>query len=196
MVHKLKLDKRSKRTRAWLLEALLELIRTKDYAEISVTELTEKADVARQTFYRNYESMDEILLSKMDEILGGYIGLVLSKPKVEEEVNWDFEVKQLVYMCQQNKALFRAFQKAGLSLQAQDKLSEFFLIFHKNTQKIGELDEYNRYLVYNLVGGIFMVLSKWLEDDMNTPIGIIIDIFRKDADYINTLAKDYNTKNS
>lgn len=189
MTHKTKLDKRSKRTRAWLLEALLELIKTKDYAEISVKELTEKADVARQTFYRNYESMDDILLSKMDEILEEYINIVRNKPIAQKEVNWDFEVKQLIYLCQNNKSLFKAFQKAGLSQQAQEKLSAFFLVFHKDTQNIKEMDAYNSYLVYNLVGGIYTVLIKWLEDDMKAPIGIIIGIFRKSAEHINNLAK-------
>lgn len=192
MVHIMKLDKRSKRTRAWLLEALLELIKKKDYSEISITELTEKADVARQTFYRNYSSMDDILLSRVDELLDEYLKLVLKYQETKNDSYWDFEVNQLVYLWQRNESLFKALQKAGLSLQVLDKLSEFFMLFHAKAQNLEELDEYQQCLVYNLVGGIYMVLNKWFENEMNTPIEIIIDIFNKAAGNINLLAKEYN----
>ncbi len=43
--------------------------RGKEYSEISITELTERAGIARQTLYRNYTGMNDILLSRMDEIL-------------------------------------------------------------------------------------------------------------------------------
>ena len=57
----MKQDKRTKRTKASLLKTLLKLLENKDYSEITITELTEKADVARQTFYRNYNSKDDNL---------------------------------------------------------------------------------------------------------------------------------------
>ncbi len=191
----MKQDKRSQRTRAWLLETLLELLEQKEYSEISVTELTEKADIARQTFYRNYESMDDILLSEMDELLDDYVEKVQEHMKSRNDLTWDFEVKQLVYVWQRNDALFKALLKAGLGLQALEKLSEFFSLFHMKAQNLQELDEYHQSLVYYLAGGVYMVLKKWFENEMNTPVEIITDIFKKAAGHIDHISEAY-IKNS
>ena len=48
-------------TREWMQQALLRLLRTKELSEISVTELTRTAGVARVTFYRNYNDMADVL---------------------------------------------------------------------------------------------------------------------------------------
>ena len=45
-----------------LTEALLQLMRAKPLAEISVSELCDKAGVSRVSFYRNFDSMDDILV--------------------------------------------------------------------------------------------------------------------------------------
>lgn len=191
MVHIMSQDKRSKRTRAWLLETLLELIERKDYSEITITELTEKADIARQTFYRNYTSMDDILLNKMDEILDEYLIKVQTNLEKNNDPYWDFEVNQLVNIWQRNEALFKALHKAGLSFQVLEKLSEFFSQFHMKAQKLQELDDKHQYLVYYLAGGVYMVLNKWFENEMNFPIELLTDLFKKAARNTSQIAEEY-----
>lgn len=44
-----------------LTEALLELMKSKPFSEISVTELIQKAGVARSTYYRNFNSKEDII---------------------------------------------------------------------------------------------------------------------------------------
>ena len=191
MVHKMKQDKRAMRTRAWLLDTLLELLEKKDYAEISITELTEKADIARQTFYRNYNSKDDILLSRLDEILDGYLKKVEKNLETKNDPYWDYEVKQLVYIWQENEALFKALKKAGLAFQALEELSDFFSRFHMKAQNLKELDDKHQYLVYYLAGGVYMVLNKWFENEMNLPIDLLIDLFKKSARNIDQIAEEY-----
>ncbi|MFI3171361.1 MAG: TetR family transcriptional regulator [Eubacteriales bacterium] len=48
-------------------DALLKLMTEKPYAEISVTDIINKAGVARVSYYRNYKSIDEILDSIVDD---------------------------------------------------------------------------------------------------------------------------------
>mgnify|MGYP001007737565 FL=1 len=191
MVHIMKQDKRSTRTRAWLLETLLELIEEKEYSEISITELTERAGVARQTLYRNYTGMNDILLSRMDEILDEYMALVRTNLEMKNDPYWDFEVKQLVYLWQRNEALIKALQKAGLAFQVLEKLSGFFSVFHMRAQNLTELDEKHQYLVYYLAGGVYMVLNKWFENEMSTPVELLTDLFKKAANNINAIAEEY-----
>lgn len=187
----MKMDKRSERTRGWLLDTLLELIEEKEYSEISITELTERSDIARQTFYRNYDSKDDILLSRMEEILDEYLINVQENLAQRNDPNWEFEVNQLVIVWQENEELFRALQKAGLSFQALEKLSDFFSRFHMKAQNLDELDEKHQYLVYYLAGGVYMVLDKWFENNKNFPIELLTDLFKKAARNINQIAEGY-----
>jgi AcrR family transcriptional regulator len=54
-------DRRSRRTRQLLRNALLALLKEKRYEEISVQDIIERADVARSTFYVHYLDKDDLL---------------------------------------------------------------------------------------------------------------------------------------
>lgn len=49
------------KTQKWIVNALLDLMQQKDYAKITVREITNSAEVARATFYLNFESKDDVL---------------------------------------------------------------------------------------------------------------------------------------
>ncbi len=54
-------DRRVVRTKAALTRALFELLGEKEFAKISITELAQRADVDRKTFYLHYRTVEEIL---------------------------------------------------------------------------------------------------------------------------------------
>src|SRR6266545_3536261 len=71
-----KTDRRSQRTRNLLGDALVQLIREKDYSTITVSDIIERADVGRSTFYAHYRDKDDLFVSEMDrviEVLSGHI---------------------------------------------------------------------------------------------------------------------------
>ncbi len=49
------------RTQQQIEQSLFSLLQKKSYAEISIAEITRKADVSRTSFYRNYENKDSVL---------------------------------------------------------------------------------------------------------------------------------------
>lgn len=64
---KQKLDRRVRRTRRLLAEALVELITEKEYEAISITDITDRADLNRATFYLHYGSKEELLIDMLEE---------------------------------------------------------------------------------------------------------------------------------
>ena len=54
-------DRRTRNTRQRLRQALLELLKKKRYEDISIQDITERADVARSTFYTHYVDKDDLL---------------------------------------------------------------------------------------------------------------------------------------
>lgn len=62
-------DRRVVRTRTLLREALAALVREKAYEKITVTDILERANVGRSTFYMHYRDKDELLSTGIDELL-------------------------------------------------------------------------------------------------------------------------------
>jgi AcrR family transcriptional regulator len=61
-------DRRARRTRRQLKEALFSLILEKGYDAVKIEDITERADLGRTTFYLHYRDKDELLLESIDTI--------------------------------------------------------------------------------------------------------------------------------
>lgn len=56
----------------YIVSALLKLIESKTVSSISITELCKKAGVSRMSFYRNYDSIEDIFSKQLAEIFENY----------------------------------------------------------------------------------------------------------------------------
>lgn len=66
------MDKRKEanlRVKKSITIALFQLMHEKSFSEISISELIRRAKVARVSFYRNYESKEDVLITLIDDIL-------------------------------------------------------------------------------------------------------------------------------
>ena len=75
-MHKNTDDRRAKRSRRLLKEALLALMQEKRFHEITARDVTEKADLNRGTFYLHYPDTQALLESIEDDILTEAQGLI------------------------------------------------------------------------------------------------------------------------
>ncbi len=62
-------DLRVRRTLKSIRNAFYQLVLEKDYADISITELTDLAEINRKTFYLHYSSLDDLVKEVEDEIV-------------------------------------------------------------------------------------------------------------------------------
>lgn len=72
-MEKKRLDRRVQRTRQLLQSALLELILQKGYDEVTVQEITDRANLGRATFYLHYRDKQDLLVDCMETIVGTFI---------------------------------------------------------------------------------------------------------------------------
>ena len=66
------MDKRKERNRivrTAITDAVFELMKQKQLDDITVTEIIQKAQVARISFYRNYESKEAVLAGLVEDAL-------------------------------------------------------------------------------------------------------------------------------
>ena len=59
-------------SRDCMVQALIQLLKTKSLSNITITELTERAGVSRMTYYRNYHSLDDIFSSYLKDLVESY----------------------------------------------------------------------------------------------------------------------------
>ncbi len=65
-------DRRVRRTRASIRRAFLELLDEKKYGQITVTELSERADINRKTFYAYYAGIEDLLWDMEKDLVADY----------------------------------------------------------------------------------------------------------------------------
>ena len=64
----LKMDRRQRKTREAIFKAFSELLSKKDYNRITVSEIIERANVGRATFYAHFETRDFLLKELCQEL--------------------------------------------------------------------------------------------------------------------------------
>ncbi len=85
----MKENRRTRRTRQFLRDAFLSLLKEKRYEDISVQDIIKRADVARSTFYAHYVDKEDLLVGRQGVFasnLGGHAELMAHEEKRRESV--------------------------------------------------------------------------------------------------------------
>ena len=77
-------DLRVRKTREAIHRAFQELICEKDYDQITVKELAQRAQINRKTFYLHYDSLDELLGELQEELAEHFIRQTVSYRSMED----------------------------------------------------------------------------------------------------------------
>ena len=138
------------------------------YQEISVKQIIMETDLARRTFYRNYESKDDVLNSIItDKIIEYAEGLSLT-PESPLDVIFRFcEInKDFLMLLHKNDLLYLLLLKLNTLIpqldQVTDRSNSIF------AQIIGDLRP--DYLIAFNVGAIWNVIFKWVDRGMTEPL--------------------------
>ncbi|MEM7799269.1 MAG: TetR/AcrR family transcriptional regulator [Chloroflexota bacterium] len=170
MANKKKEDRRVRRTRKLLQNALLRLLREKPLAKIQIKEIVEVADVSRPTFYLHFETKEQLLFSHVDDVFARINALVFSDLKPGQMVNilqlltasfeqWEIHKEELKWVMQvENKdRLISLLQTHVVKIKQQ-------LDSHIQPNEVDE--ELEAFLVSFLSGGVYMLVKRWLDTGM------------------------------
>lgn len=86
----------NKLTRECLQKALVCLMKEKEFEKISITELVKTSGVSRQSFYRNYESKEDILVDMWKNIYQKVCEMVTNKNYQENVCQWYRDLFSLI----------------------------------------------------------------------------------------------------
>jgi AraC-like DNA-binding protein len=153
--------------KAYIAESLLLLMEKKPYANISISDITRKAGVNRSTYYRNFNSKDDIIKFYFnEEIILSYHGNVMDS-------NTPSKNRLL--------GLFKHYQKhkKELLLIYKNGLSHLFLdVFNSHfTTSTEAYTDKEICQFYWYTGAIFNSLIFWLSDCMNKSPEIMNELY-------------------
>ena len=128
-----KADPRVRRTRRLLRDALVSLILEKDFASISIKEITGRADVAYITFFRHFESLDQLLMEVLEEGLTELLGHIETLAQQSENSALETEGRLIFEYIQKKADLFHILFKSQSVTRVRKKVVQnIAAIFQKS----------------------------------------------------------------
>ena len=160
-------NKQVQRTRSWIFDALMLLMDEKPYEEITVSDIAEKAGVARPTFYRNFNDKDEVVLR--------YINNTFST-EIDENQNNIVLVFDYKYMVKHQKNLKKIIKIVSIENRNYYDLQNYTLSLIEKYKKSLSSEEYLicRYKIYYQMTGSLRVFFDWFINNMPLPIEKIV----------------------
>ncbi len=130
---KSKEDPRVRKTRRLMRDSLVSLMLEKDYASVSIKEITQRADVAYITFFRHFESIDHLLMEVLDEGLAELQGYIETLAKQSETAGLETEGRLIFEYIGQKADLFRILFKSQSVTRVRKKVVQnIAAIFQKS----------------------------------------------------------------
>jgi AcrR family transcriptional regulator len=177
-------DRRIQKTQNLLREALVSLIHEKPYDTIAVTEILERANVGRSTFYMHFQDKDELLTSGIHEMLRSVqSGSLSSSAKRPENIIW-FSLPIFVYLYQhrrtgkarmatRGRALLHEHLRRVIAEMIADEVKEEC---HGRRKTAGQIAP--DLLVQYIASTFVLVLNWWVETSSPLPPNEVNDLFR------------------
>ncbi|HNB40847.1 MAG TPA: TetR/AcrR family transcriptional regulator [Anaerolineales bacterium] len=163
------IDPRIKRTRRLLRDALVSLILKKDFASITIREVTERAEVAYITFYRHFESLDQLLMEVLDEGLVELMSHIEALAKLSDPSSLETEGRLIFEYVGQKADLFRILLKSQSVTRVRKKVvSNISAIFQKSCvplERLGNQVTINM-ASNHIATSLLSLIEWWLENNM------------------------------
>lgn len=152
----------NKITKESIFMALMAVMEKKDFKNISITEVAQKAGVSRMAFYRNYQILEDVLTEHLEEMFAEYSILLASN-----EVS-NYEMTRLYfYYFRQHQAFINNLLRSKLTHLILEQSVEFLDEFSQSIVcTINCTPEFERYNIRFIAGGIFNVLMTWCTHGM------------------------------
>jgi len=176
-----KVDPRVRRTRRLLRDALVSLILEKDYASISIKEITDRAEVAYITFFRHYNGMDELLMEALEEGLAELIRHIEALAVKSEDPALEIEGKLIFEYIHQNSDLFRILLKSQSVTRIRKSVVRNISTMFQNS--CASLRRPSNPIPANIAGNhiatsLLALIEWWLENNMNPPASRMGKIYK------------------
>ena len=148
--------------------ALFALMREKNYAQITVSEIVNRADVARRTFYRLYKKKEDVIHRYFEKLCQEY------RSTYPELNRYDLTqiAEEYFRFWYRHKDMLLLMHRCGLDGMLYYEISNASEEIVKNRIAYGEIRQRDIQLfAYYSAGGFLLLLHRWIAEGMQeTPV--------------------------
>lgn len=157
-----------------LVNALLVIMEQYDFKEITITQISQEANLSRKTFYRLFKNKEELINFFFESLYKECFSQIKSR-----QIRHYWDVVQCYFdFCEERKDLLLLLkQNHLLALLFEGSYKYSFKVFEHVRSK-ETADTYSSLLPYLLaysVGGMYSMLLKWVENGMDIPSSLLIE---------------------
>ena len=162
-------DRRVKRTKRVLREHLFCLLETKSIDDITVKELTERADVNRSTFYFYYKDINDMIMQIQNDIFEVFYETVIA-PQASFVTVEDFTEYLLRFFlfCKENESICKFVVSNDPNNSLAKKIKTSLLEYIPDSHKVFPAEDPKRYLTCFAVSAMWETVIQWMYDGMKT----------------------------
>ena len=142
---------------------LIELMSNEDYESISISELCNKAGVGRMSFYRNFNTKDDILIKYISSITYDFIkkeNITYSVPNMKEYIT----------------KLFKHLEKNKTICYNLYKVDKLHLIKNIFDEVFINCNRYNEYKAYYISGSLYNTFYCWVKNNFKDKPEVIANL--------------------
>ena len=163
-------DRRVKRTKKALKNALLSLLEKKPINEISVTELTTLADVNRATFYFYYTDLLDMLQQIQNEAYQSFQNILSeSNTSITTIEGFTEYAENLLNYCKEHEALVKFIIKNDTNNQLYKKIQVLMLHNIPNSKDTFDVNDPARYSTNFVLNAMVGIMIDWMDEGMKIP---------------------------
>ncbi|MCD8014400.1 MAG: TetR/AcrR family transcriptional regulator [Lachnospiraceae bacterium] len=144
-------------TKDCIFTALVLLMEQKEFKYITVTDISRKSGISRMTYYRTYSSKEDILVQHFRKIAQSMVEQAEGHADDALYIYYSYflEHKKMTELLKQAELM-------DLVIESFSSLTDFLhrAIHPENQKKTG-----NNYAARYEAGGLFSILTHWLEND-------------------------------
>ena len=168
-------NRQVQRTKSWIFEALMLLMDEMPYSKISVSDISEKAGIARTTFYHNYDDKDDVVFEYLVKTFGTEL-LKIEKTQKDNKENIIVLMLDYKHMIAHKKDLQKILANVDIVNRICREGQQFPLSFIEHYRKKLTTEDYLicRYKLCYQITGSLMVLFDWFINDMPLPVENIV----------------------
>lgn len=160
-------DLRVKKTKQLIKEAFIELIEIKGYNYVSVSDITKKANINRNTFYLHYNDKEDLILkliskayAKLDSELNYFTSIRKTAMDQISEVEIRWGVRKILKMIEPELEFYRII---FLDKSTQGYLNDLNMMLKKHLATLLNVKNIRSNLIYEYAfSGMFGLIEQWI----------------------------------
>ena len=169
-------NRQVERTKSWIFEAVMLLMDEKPYNKINISDIAEKAGIARPTFYYNYNDKDDVIFEYLMSMFNSELMSIMEKTDKDEKHDAIIFLFDAINIKKHQNTIKKILSAVDMEDRLFREIQKFPMSFIEKYKKSLTAEEYLicRYKLCFQMTGCLRVLFDWFINDMPMSVENIV----------------------